>query len=114
MPSLILLKSPGGTSPRETIALDGDGLVIGRDADVCQIVIPHHAVSRKHAQISRAQGQYYIEDLKSRNHTFVNGKEVSSRTALRPEDKIKICDFLYKFHDERAKLPPRSRRPGAG
>ena len=49
MPSLILLKSPGGTSPRETIPLDGDGLVIGRDADVCQIVIPHHAVSRKHA-----------------------------------------------------------------
>ena len=51
------------------------------------------------------QGQYYIEDLKSRNHTFVNGKEVSSRTVLRPEDKIKICDFLYKFHDEQAKLP---------
>jgi len=111
MPSLILLKSPGGASPRETIPLDGDGLVIGRDADVCQIVIPHTAVSRRHSQITRVQGQYYIEDLKSRNHTFVNGKEVSSRTLLRAEDKIKICDFLYKFHDERAKQPPPPPRP---
>jgi serine phosphatase RsbU (regulator of sigma subunit) len=106
MPALILLKSPGGAAPRETIPLDGDAFVIGRDADLCQIVIPHTAVSRKHAQITYAQGQYFIEDLKSRNHTFVNSKEVSTRTALRAEDKIKICDFLFKFHDERAKLPP--------
>src|SRR6476620_4578953 len=101
MPSLILLKSPGGASPGEQIPLDGDLLVIGRDADTCQIVIPHHAVSRRHAQISRANGQFYIEDLRSRNHTFVNNKEVVTRTSLRAEDRIKICDFLFRYHDER-------------
>ncbi|HEY3787594.1 MAG TPA: GAF domain-containing SpoIIE family protein phosphatase, partial [Urbifossiella sp.] len=26
--------------------------------------------------------------------------------ALKPEDKIKICDFLFRFHDERMKEPP--------
>jgi serine phosphatase RsbU (regulator of sigma subunit)/pSer/pThr/pTyr-binding forkhead associated (FHA) protein len=107
MPSLILLKSPGGASPGETIPLDGELLVIGRDADTCQIVIPHHAVSRRHAQLSRAQGQYFIEDLKSRNHTFVNNKEVSTRTPLRAEDRIKICDFLFRFHDERSAVKPK-------
>jgi serine phosphatase RsbU (regulator of sigma subunit) len=106
MPSLILLKSPGGASPGEKIPLDGDTLVIGRDADACQIVIPHHAVSRKHAQISRASGQYFIEDLKSRNHTFVNNKEVTARLPLKPEDRIKICDFLFRYHDERARVTP--------
>jgi serine phosphatase RsbU (regulator of sigma subunit) len=105
MPSLILSKSPGGMASGETIPLDGDLLVIGRDADTCQIVIPHHAVSRRHAQISRANGNYYIEDLRSRNRTFVNSKEVSTRTLLKPEDKIKICDFLFRFYDERAKEP---------
>ena len=103
MPSLILLKSPGGASPGEKIPLDGDMLVIGRDADTCQIVIPHHAVSRKHAQISRMQGHYFIEDLRSRNHTYVNNKEVAGRTSLKPEDRIKICDFLFRFHDERVR-----------
>ncbi|MDB5308738.1 MAG: rsbU 1 [Gemmataceae bacterium] len=106
MPSLILLKSPGGASPGETIPLDGELLVIGRDADTCQIVIPHHAVSRRHAQISRSQGHFFIEDLRSRNHTFVNSKEISTRTPLKAEDKIKICDFLFRFHDERVKDPP--------
>jgi len=106
MPSLVLLKSPGGASPGETIPLDGDLLVIGRDADTCQIVIPHHAVSRRHAQITRTNGNFYIEDLRSRNNTFVNSKQVTIRTLLKPEDKIKICDFLFRFYDERVKEPP--------
>lgn len=106
MPSLILLKSPGGAPPGETIPLDADLMVIGRDADTCQIVIPHHAVSRRHAQITRTQGNFYVEDLRSRNRTFVNSKEVTTRTLLKPEDKIKICDFLFRFHDERVQEPP--------
>jgi phosphoserine phosphatase RsbU/P len=78
--------------------------VIGRDQDKCQIVIPHHAVSREHARITTHNGAFYIEDLKSRNHTFVNSKEIGGRTALKPDDRIKICDFLFQFRDER--VPP--------
>ena len=105
MPSLILLKSPEGASPNKNIPLTGDQMVIGRDENGCQIVIPHHAVSRKHAQIIRSGGQYFIEDLKSRNKTFVNSKEVAARQALKPDDRIKICDFLFRFHDEKAVKP---------
>lgn len=110
MPSLILMKSPDGSTPNKTIELKGELMVIGRE-DGCQIVIPHHAVSRKHAQIVRSGNQFFIEDLKSRNKTFVNSKEVSPpvRQPLNPDDRIKICDFLFRFHDERvakpAKLP---------
>lgn len=102
MPSLVLMKSPGGGNPGETIPLDGEAFVIGRDADMCQIVIPHHAVSRKHAQIVRQQGIYYLEDLKSRNHTYLNNKELNGRSPLNGEDRIKICDFLFMFKDDRA------------
>ena len=107
MPSLVLLKSPEGASPGKNIPLNGDHLVIGRDESVCQIVIPHHAVSRKHALITRADGQFFIEDLKSRNKTFVNSKEVPPpvRQPLKPDDRIKICDFLFRFHDERVVKP---------
>jgi sigma-B regulation protein RsbU (phosphoserine phosphatase) len=107
MPSLILLKSPEGASPNKNIPLNADLMVIGRDENGCQIVIPHHAVSRKHAQIIRKGTQYYIEDLKSRNKTFVNSKEVSGTGGqpLKPDDRIKICDFLFRFHDERVVKP---------
>ncbi|MBN9517308.1 SpoIIE family protein phosphatase [bacterium] len=102
MPALILLKSPTGGTPGDKIPLDGDLVVIGRDAETCQIVLPHHAISRRHAQITRDRGQFYIEDLKSRNETFVNGRKVTTRTVLRAEDRLKFCDFLFKYHDERA------------
>lgn len=109
MPSLILLKAPtGDPSPNKNIPLDADLMVIGRDENGCQIVIPHHAVSRKHAQIVKSGGQYYIEDLKSRNKTYVNSKEIATtpgRQPLKSDDRIKICDFLFRFHDERVVKP---------
>jgi serine phosphatase RsbU (regulator of sigma subunit) len=107
MPSLILLKSPEGASPNKNIPLNGDLLVIGRDESGCQIVIPHHAVSRRHAQITRTGKQFFIEDLKSRNKTFVNSKEVPPpvRQPLKADDRINIGDFLFRFHDETVVKP---------
>jgi phosphoserine phosphatase RsbU/P len=107
MPSLVLLKSPEGASPNKNIPLNADLMIIGRDENMCQIIIPHHAVSRKHAQIVRNGNQFFIEDLKSRNKTFVNSKEVPppNRVPLKPDDRIKICDFLFRFHDERVEKP---------
>ena len=111
MPTLQLLKIPDGVTTSKTIQLTGEAQIIGRDADRCQIVIPHHAVSREHARITVQNGTFYIEDLKSRNHTFVEGKEVPppTRQPLKPDDRIKICDFLFQFRDERfakrGKLP---------
>ncbi len=107
MPTFQLLKIPDGVNTSKTIQLSGESQVIGRDADRCQIVIPHHAVSREHAKITVQNGTFYIEDLKSRNHTFVNGKEVPppNRQALKPDDRIKICDFLFQFRDERIAKP---------
>ncbi|HEY2911003.1 MAG TPA: SpoIIE family protein phosphatase, partial [Gemmataceae bacterium] len=60
----------------------------------------------RHAQITRVNGNFFIEDLRSRNNTFINSRQVTIRTLLKPEDKIKICDFLFRFHDERVKEPP--------
>jgi serine phosphatase RsbU (regulator of sigma subunit) len=116
MPSLILLKAPEGVNANKQIALTGEPQILGRDAEKCQIVIPHHAVSREHARITALNGMFYIEDLESRNHTFVNSKEAKPnvRTPLKADDRIKICDFLYQFRDERTqrpkKLPPEMQR----
>ncbi len=106
MPTLVLLKYPDGPAPHKQIQLGGQPQIIGRDAEKCQIVIPHHAVSREHARIVPENNAYYLEDLKSRNHTFVNGKEIVGRVALKGDDRIKICDFLFQFRDETPKPGP--------
>jgi sigma-B regulation protein RsbU (phosphoserine phosphatase) len=105
MPSLILTKTPDGSASGEKHQLNNEPLLIGRSPDECRVVLPAHAVSRKHAQIIPQNGQYFVEDLKSRNKTFLNNKAVEGRwpNPLKNGDNIKICDFLFSFHDEAAK-----------
>lgn len=104
MASLRILKSPGATQ-ETTLALDGDRFVIGRNPD-CGIVIPVTSVSREHAQIVRVQGKFHIEDMQSRNGTFVNNQAISARVPLKNNDRIRICDFLAVFVDASRNEPP--------
>jgi len=93
-----------GANQGSTMELQGEKIVVGRNAD-CGVVLNVPAVSREHAVIRRIQGKFYIEDMKSRNGTFVNNKEVSTRTPLKDNDRIKICDNLLAFYDA-APRPP--------
>jgi hypothetical protein len=116
MPSLILVKSPGGLPSGKSYPIPAGGLSIGRD-DTCDVPIPNNAVSRKHAQVLLANGQVILEDLKSRNKTYLNNQEVNGTVALKNDDRIKICDYLFRFHDEKAAATPSpaapARRPAA-
>jgi sigma-B regulation protein RsbU (phosphoserine phosphatase) len=98
------LKVVKGANPGITMPLHGERIVLGRNAD-CQIIINVPAVSREHALIRCLQGQFSIEDLKSRNGTFVNNQEVTARTPLKDGDKIKICDNVYVFEEGDGRIP---------
>lgn len=95
MASLEVLKGP---TIGQRVPLDGDKFVIGRDPS-CQVVIPSTNISRTHAQIVRVRGQYYLEDLKSRNRTYLNEVLVEERTSLQDNDRIRICECLWMFRD---------------
>src|SRR5207249_752062 len=80
--------------------------VLGRDPN-CQVVINGSAVSRAHAHILRAGEKFYIEDLMSRNKTYVNNQELTpnAQVELRNNDRIKICDFLCTFQESQPAQP---------
>jgi serine phosphatase RsbU (regulator of sigma subunit)/pSer/pThr/pTyr-binding forkhead associated (FHA) protein len=101
MPSLQVQK---GGPPGQVVALDGDLCVLGRNPD-CHVVIAGTAVSRAHAHIIRVNGKYFIEDMKSRNGTYVNNELIKDRVELKDSDKIKICDFVCSFHETPALKP---------
>lgn len=66
-------------------------LVIGRGGE-CGLVLPERQVSREHIRIFRAGDGYYMEDLDSKNGTWVNGKQVKAETVpLRDGDEIQIA-----------------------
>ena len=103
MPSLHVIK---GMTEGQRIPLDGDRFVLGRNPD-CQVVIPITSVSREHAAIVRRQGRFYIEDLQSRNGTFVNNQQITQQTLLNHKDRIRVCDFTAEFLDAMHTLPLR-------
>jgi serine phosphatase RsbU (regulator of sigma subunit)/pSer/pThr/pTyr-binding forkhead associated (FHA) protein len=110
MASLFVLKGPNQNA---SIPLERERMVLGRNGD-CDVVINVPAVSREHARIIRKDGNYFIEDLKSRNGTQVNGQTIDADalTPLKENDKIKICDFLCSFHEPERKPIPKELRPG--
>src|SRR5881227_1089535 len=93
---MALLQILKGPNQGTRIPLDGDRFVLGRNPE-CQIVIPVTSVSREHAQILRVQAKFYIEDLHSRNGTFVNNQAITGRTLLKNNDRVRICDFVAAF-----------------
>ena len=61
------------------------------------------AVSRQHAQIHRINDNFYIEDMQSRNGTYVNGRQIRERYRLSDQDRLTLCDVVLVFHDDAAK-----------
>jgi pSer/pThr/pTyr-binding forkhead associated (FHA) protein len=105
--SLTLVKSPEAWQPPVVFPLTAERTYIGRDPDAARdgaglVLIAHHAVARKHAEIVRTGDGFTIRDLKSRSMTYVNSRayDFDNPVPLRDGDRIKICDFVFVFHDD--------------
>lgn len=98
--AILQLSNASGAS--EEVRLEQDRMVLGRHPD-CDVVLDSASVSRQHAQIVRENGQYFIEDLHSRNGTFVNGRSIQGRQPLADGDRLKICDLSFTFYTNQPK-----------
>jgi pSer/pThr/pTyr-binding forkhead associated (FHA) protein len=76
-------------------SLDRPRVTIGRDVDN-MIQLPNEKVSKHHAVIRQTKGGWSIEDLKSRNGIYVNGKR-TERTDLNEQDQVKIGPYNFYF-----------------
>ena len=70
--------------------VDTDAITLGRGEE-CDIVLPDRQVSRVHARVSRADDGFYVEDLGSKNGTYVNGMPVRDRVKLQDGDEIQVA-----------------------
>jgi len=97
MASLRITQHPG-MSPGQRIPLTVDGFVIGREPD-CNLAVPSPTVSRRHAELRLENGQWSIEDLRTRNGTQVNGQPIHGRTPLKDNDEIRVPDCKAVFEN---------------
>ena len=77
----------------ETYSL-GDELTVGRGGG-CGVVLPDDQfVSTVHARLFRRGDELFVEDLGSRNGTFVNGEQVTAPTRLRRGDRVQFGETV--------------------
>jgi hypothetical protein len=79
-----------GPAPGKRFFIDQPVLLFGRD-EKCDVVIAERQVSRHHACIRLEDERYVLEDLGSKNGTFVNGQELHEPTVLQDGDEIQIA-----------------------
>jgi len=76
-------------------------LTLGRVKDA-DILIPSRGLSRRHARFFVEAGVLKVEDLESRNGTFVNGVRVQGTIELRPGDTVRCADVTCIIRAEAA------------
>ena len=93
---MAVLRALKGLNPGQLFPLDNESAVLGRHPE-CDIVLEVGAVSRQHARIVRIDDDFHVEDLNSRNGTFVNDQAVVGRKILSENDRLRICDMEFLF-----------------
>lgn len=88
-----------GPGRAETIALEKEITLVGKLCEAVDVVLQSNTVSRIHARIFRDGEIYFVEDLNSRNGTYVNGQAVTlgSAVTLRDGDEIRFGGLTYLF-----------------
>ncbi len=77
---------------------DHEPQLIGRSSEA--LPLTDMTISRRHAELTPDDGQWYINDLDSANGTFVNGEKVSEPTLLKTGDQLRTGSTLFLYGRE--------------
>jgi len=99
MGSVLVLKCSAGILKGREIKVERDVFTIGRFPNSDLVIPPQDSLSsRNHAKIFKVGNRFYIEDQKSTNGTFINGKRIRPmlKTSITNRDKIKIGTSTFE------------------
>lgn len=88
------------TKNNEKINLDKPIFRIGKEKSYVDYFIGDNtAISRSHANFISRDGQYFVMDTNSTNHTYVNGAMIQSNveTQLSHGDKVRLANEDFEF-----------------
>ena len=80
----------------DRITIVAEGVLIGR-LPICELLLNHPSVSRLHAGITYADGNYYLRNLRPGNPIMVNGAKLEEYEALADGDVVGIGPFALNI-----------------
>jgi serine phosphatase RsbU (regulator of sigma subunit) len=95
---MYFLVANNGPQAGRRYELKGEKAILGRHPD-CDVHIEVGAVSRNHCQVIHDGPHFYVEDLGSRNGTFINddSDKIQGRRQLKPGDIVRVCEVHFTF-----------------
>ena len=79
------------------ISLNRDHLLIGKNPDKADIILPSDTVSRVHARIEKRSDGLYVTDLFSTNGTFLDGHRLEPNRSARLLDSARLTIAGYNY-----------------
>src|SRR5258707_2467618 len=81
----------------DPVTIVAEGLLVGR-LPTCELLLNHPSVSRLHAGITSADGDYFIRNLRPGNPIMLNGARLEEYQALADGDILGIGPFALNIH----------------
>jgi hypothetical protein len=70
-------------------------LVVGRD-QTCDLILDEKTVSAEHARFSYHHGNWWVEDLQSRNGTLLNLESLSTSAVVVSGDQLQLGQVIIR------------------
>jgi pSer/pThr/pTyr-binding forkhead associated (FHA) protein len=90
-----LVVRSGGGRAGEHFLLAKEQITVGRSPD-CDVFLDDVTVSRRHAEVVKRDGQFFIEDKGSLNGTFLNRRRIEAGP-LEDGDEVQIGKYKLTF-----------------
>lgn len=91
-----VLRLLSGSHAGRRVKVPARRFVLGR-GDQCDLRIPSDLVSRSHCELAiAADGSLRVEDLRSRNGTWVNEVRITAPTKLEVGDKLRVGKVVFE------------------
>lgn len=81
----------------EKVCIDKDRFIIGKSSSADFVIKNDKTISRKHVAINRTADGYYLEDLGSSNHTFVDGLPITEPVKLYHNTVFQLSKEEFEF-----------------
>ncbi|MHC5037989.1 MAG: protein kinase domain-containing protein [Planctomycetota bacterium] len=89
---MITLKIEKGPLQGQSFQVPREGKTIIGRSSICDIALVDFKLSRIHCQIEFEENQFFLEDLGSRNGTYVGQEKITGRVPIQIGDRLSIGD----------------------
>jgi len=102
--TLRLAEAPSDPSAETNFVFTRPEIIVGRQSG-SDLHLEDGTISARHARLTYHQGQWWIEDLRSKNGVYLNQERISSQMVLASGDELRFGGVAFQVHVASAGAP---------